>query len=470
MARLPRCLVEQQRTLGRYLAALREAAGLYQADIARAVPCHRTTVTHTEAGSQLPDSYFWETADRVIGAKGELIASYDELIQARTTHVAEQQIKRRTQAQITARQLARSNGSTSQVESSNAETEIREPVRERTYDNRPSSSLGYATSKIGLGVSPVEFLSRISAQTPTPSQLGWTDVEHMRATTQALAASENLFGGGFSCEAAAAQLKWAGRLLDARASDDVRRAIFEAVGNLSGVVAFSSFDIADFVTSDQCFQFALWCADQGGSWDLRASILSDMSRQAVFIGKVDEALSLIELSQVRSDRISGTTRAMLSALRARLLALLGRYGEALAEVDRADEYFTARNADDEPPWMCYYDDAEHQGSTGRALIPVAESNLDLVAGRLRKAVELHTDSYPRSRAFSRTRLANLILKIGDPDEGVMIGHQAVTDAASFRSKRIVEELHGLSLVAGRYSHNPEVFKLRSDIKKLCSVQ
>ncbi|MFL6148980.1 MAG: helix-turn-helix domain-containing protein [Pseudonocardiaceae bacterium] len=53
MARQPPELAEQQRLLGRYLAALRGAAGLYQTDIARAVPCHRTHVAHAEAGSHL---------------------------------------------------------------------------------------------------------------------------------------------------------------------------------------------------------------------------------------------------------------------------------------------------------------------------------------------------------------------------------------------------------------------------------
>lgn len=54
MTRQPPELTEQQRALGRHLAALRQAAGLYQMDIARAVPCHRTNVTHAEAGTQLP--------------------------------------------------------------------------------------------------------------------------------------------------------------------------------------------------------------------------------------------------------------------------------------------------------------------------------------------------------------------------------------------------------------------------------
>lgn len=105
MARQPEHLAEQQRTLGRHLAALRETAGLYQADIARAVPCHRTTVTHAEAGSQLPAGDFWEIADRLVGANGALLARYDELIQAKAAHLAEQQAKQRARARVTAQQL-----------------------------------------------------------------------------------------------------------------------------------------------------------------------------------------------------------------------------------------------------------------------------------------------------------------------------------------------------------------------------
>jgi transcriptional regulator with XRE-family HTH domain len=104
MARQPPELAEQQRLLGQYLAALRKAASLYQTDIARAVPCHRTNVAHAEAGSQLPDAHRWETADRV-GAYGELIVRYDALIQARQAHAANLQVQRRAKAQATVQQL-----------------------------------------------------------------------------------------------------------------------------------------------------------------------------------------------------------------------------------------------------------------------------------------------------------------------------------------------------------------------------
>jgi tetratricopeptide (TPR) repeat protein len=105
MARQPGHLADQQQKLGQYLAALREAAGLYQTDIARAVPCHRTIVAHAEAGSQLPDAIFWEVADRVVGAQGVLIARYDQFIEAKSAHLAQQQANRRAQAQVTVQQL-----------------------------------------------------------------------------------------------------------------------------------------------------------------------------------------------------------------------------------------------------------------------------------------------------------------------------------------------------------------------------
>src|SRR5947209_20257933 len=103
MARQPGHLADQQQRLGRYLAALRDAAGLYQTDIARAVPCHRTTVAHAEAGSQLPDAIFWEVADRVVGAQGVLIARYDQFIAAKSAHVAEPEAHRLATAQVTGR-------------------------------------------------------------------------------------------------------------------------------------------------------------------------------------------------------------------------------------------------------------------------------------------------------------------------------------------------------------------------------
>jgi tetratricopeptide (TPR) repeat protein len=321
---------------------------------------------------------------------------------------------------------------------------------------------------VDLGDSLTAFLADITVETPVPRQLGWTEVQHVRATTRAVAMSENLFGGGLSCEAAAAQLRWAGQLLDVRAAPDVKRAMAEAVGNLASVVANSAFDIANHAAADRCFTFALWSADKAGSWALRANTLAEMARKAAYLGEIDDALELIEFAHVRADRLTATARAMLWTIRARLLALIGRHAEARADIDRADTHFAECDPNEDPPWLCYYDAAEHQGSTGKALIPIAQAqtNPGLATPRLETAIRLQGENYPRSRTFSRIRLAALMMSAGYPREAVPIGRQAVLDAAPLRSTRLINELHGFARSATPYAQISDVADLRHDITTL----
>ncbi|WP_233345893.1 XRE family transcriptional regulator [Saccharomonospora iraqiensis] len=297
---------------------------------------------------------------------------------------------------------------------------------------------------IDLGGSLRDFLADTVVETPLPTRLGWTEVEHVRPTTRAVAMSENLFGGGLSCEAAAAQLRWAGQLLEVQAPRDVHRCVTEAVGNLASVVAFSAFDIANYSAADRCFEFALWCADESGSWALRANTLAEMTRKAAYLGNVDDALELIEFAQVRSDLLTATARAMLTTIQARLLALTGRYAEAQADVDRVDAHFADHDPDADPPWLCYYDAAEHQGSTGKALIPIAQAcgNPELAAGRLTAAVELQAADYPRSRTFSRVRLASF-------DDGHRVSTGSCADRPSGRDR------HGRTTVETAHDRTPQ---------------
>lgn len=336
------------------------------------------------------------------------------------------------------------------------------------HERQPTILVDNRGAMVDLGMTPTAYLAGISARTPVPASAGWAEVQNVRAVTRAVATSENLHGGGLSVEAGLSQLRWSGQLLEATATNDVRQALFEAVGNLSSVVAYSAFDVADYESADQCFTFALWCADKGKSWALRANTLAEMARKATYLGDLDEALSLIEFAQVRSDRVSATAQAMMAAIRARLLALTGRYDEARAEVEHADERFSGRDPIADPPWLCYYDEAEHQGSTGRALIPAARAirRLDLAAPRLQAAVRLHNEDYPRSRTFSRTRLASLMMTTGDPREAVTIGRQALEEAAPLRSSRVVSELHGLARAAEQHARIGDVADLRQEITML----
>lgn len=240
------------------------------------------------------------------------------------------------------------------------------------------------------------------------------------------------------------------------------------MGNLAGVVAFSAFDIANYAAADRCFEFALWCADEANSWALRANTLAEMARKAAYLGEFDNALELIEFAEVRLDRLTTTARAMLATIRAQLLALTGRHVEAEADVDRADVHFAERDPNADPPWLCYYNIAEHQGSTGKALIPVAQDRVrpDLAMGRLNEAIRLQVADYPRSRAFYRIRQASLMMTSGYPEEAVSIGRQAVSDTAALRSKRVMAELRGLDRAASVHARRSDVTELREGIATL----
>jgi len=72
-----------------------------------------------------------------------------------------------------------------------------------------------------------------------------------------------------------------------------------------------------------------------------------MSQQAVDRGQLDDALTLIELAQVRADRVVGTGRAMISCDHARILGAAGRADDcrgAVAAVsdDRCRAWVRAR--------------------------------------------------------------------------------------------------------------------------------
>jgi len=72
-----RSLVDAARTLSKSLAARRRLAGLKQPELAKLVGVSVTTVGHAETGRLWQSRRFWERADAVLSACGELLALHD---------------------------------------------------------------------------------------------------------------------------------------------------------------------------------------------------------------------------------------------------------------------------------------------------------------------------------------------------------------------------------------------------------
>ncbi|MBB5788272.1 XRE family transcriptional regulator [Jiangella mangrovi] len=315
----------------------------------------------------------------------------------------------------------------------------------------------------GLLASPSTLLDLLAPLRPSdaPKRVGRGEIEQVRGAADLLVSWGHSHGGAGVREAANAQLRWFAQLLNAQSTAEVRVELHEAVGLLGHATAHMAFDACAYDDAQQIFKFALACSEEVGSWHLRAKVLSSMARQEIWRGEADAGLTYAELALVRSDRLTATEQAMLHTARARALAKLGRQQDTLRAVGQADEAFAFADPAGDPPWMAYYDAAQHAGDTGHALFDLTvHGHRTEAASRLQTAIDGHTADYVRSRAMSQTKLASLTMAVGDPDEAVHIGMTAVADAGRLRSRRAAMDLAELRSYAGRHAGVPQVAELR----------
>lgn len=296
--------------------------------------------------------------------------------------------------------------------------------------------------------------------TPLPPRVTPVEIGQIRAAATIFSSWDYERGGGLAREAVFAQLRWAAGLLDADCEEVFKPQLFTAVSLLAETAGFMAFDAGAHDDAQRAFRFALGCAEQAPNWQMRASVLADMARQAVWLNDPDRALTYVELALVRTDRLTATENAMLHTVRARALARVRRIQDALAAVGAADAAFAHAEPSNDPSWMAYYDHAQHHGDTGHALFDLAMyGHQTEAAQRLAYSVAHHTDPYARSRAISRTKLASLLMAADDPRYAAEVGHEALDEAGGLRSRRAVDNLRELYQSARRHPHIPEAAEL-----------
>jgi hypothetical protein len=307
--------------------------------------------------------------------------------------------------------------------------------------------------------------------TPVPTRVTPVEIAQVRTAARVFSSWDYEHGGGLAREAVLAQLRWSSQLLHGTCEERLRPTLFEAVAELGEVAGFMAFDACAHGDGRRIFRFALACAEHAENWHMRANVLADMARQAVWINDPDSGLTYVELALVRSERLTATERAMLHTVRARALAKLGRLQATLAAVGTADEAFAHANPAIDPPWMAFYDHAQHHGDTGHALFDLSvRGHRTQAAQRLAYSVAHHGDAYARSRAISRTKLATLVMTTGDPRRAAVIGQKALESAGSLRSRRAVDDLWQLHDAAGRHPAVTEARELSDRIAETLATR
>ncbi|WP_040797645.1 helix-turn-helix domain-containing protein [Nocardia higoensis] len=312
-----------------------------------------------------------------------------------------------------------------------------------------------------------------SIEPPVPRRVGMDHVAQVRAWAGLFRAADD--AGLRIGEAIAAQLRTAVGYLDADMPTHVRTAMQSAVGTFFRVAGWAYYDRGQHGPARAHFQAGWRLADEAGEWWLRAAILTCMARQSIYLGKADEALTMLGVASVRSDRISLLRRADIAAVQARAFGRLGNDVECVRSVRQAEQFFSEaadqHHADTEyEGFGTYYTEQLLNSDAAHGLFDLAyERNLqvDNIVDRLRGALQL-SDKHARSRQLGLTRLAALQLRHGDLDEGVALGVKAVENASGTTSMRVLDEFKKVYQATGedRIKNATGVLELRRGIADL----
>jgi hypothetical protein len=324
---------------------------------------------------------------------------------------------------------------------------------------------GAAVESMSLAALSTPLLDAM-APTPRPARVGPPEIDQIWGAAGAFAAWDNLYGG-LARGAPLAQLRWSAGLIDRSSCPaGLRPELLSAIGYLAHTCGFMAFDSYAFDDARRLLSFGVVCAEEADNWHLRARLLATRVRLDTWVGDPDQGLTHAQVALVRSDRLTATEQAMLHSLEARALARLHRRHETLTAIGRADAAFASQDVTADPPWMRYYDAAQHAGDVGTALLDLAlEMPNDEAEARARHvtAIEARRPDLPRSRALSQIGLAKLTMVTGDPAEAVSIGCAALATAGLVRSRRVADELAHLDRLAEPHSDRADVRQFRGQL-------
>lgn len=471
MARPPEYLAEQQRTLGRYLAALRDAAGLYQADIARAVPCHRTTVTHAEAGSQLPASDFWETADRLVGANGALIARYDELIHAKTTHLAEQQTKRRARAHTTAQQLT--VAPPLKLELTSPAFDVRDDTR---CDLVASASGGISEDRMSREL--LRLLSMAGALIADPGandQLDHPLINSSRfdhiAVDEYATLNEHLWRVFVLSKFKRSALPLVRNQLDVLIVSlnqsrgiSTHQLLCRLVSELLQLAGEIFFDANKYGDAAYCYTLAATASKEVDEFDLWACAMTRHAFIEIYERRFDKAALMLELAARLAQRGDGSlsTRYWISAVQAQTFAGLGKLAACQRALDAAEQVRALSGDVSNGGWL-RFDGSRLAEERGACYVQLRRP--DLAEATLDAALRQNLSA--RRRGGVLTDLAMIGVQRGDVNQLITYADAALEIAVQTGSGFIGRKLQGLQDHLAPLLANSQVRQVNQRIMDVC---
>ncbi|WP_454859642.1 hypothetical protein [Promicromonospora soli] len=282
------------------------------------------------------------------------------------------------------------------------------------------------------------------------------DVEALRACQEQFLGLDRQHGGGRFRSFLAQWLHHeVDPLLHGTYTDKVGRQLFAAVAELTGQLAFMSYDAGDHGLAQRHFVQALRLAKAGDHTGFGAHVLANMSTQAVYLGQSREAVRLARAA-VDSGRAHPAQLARLHTAEASAHAVAGDARACMTALGAAERALDrVEDVGGRLPWAGYFTPAHLAGTAIRCLrdlgrvkdaLGLAEQALDLQAGSV------------RTRALHTALIATVHLAgpAPDPEQAGHLAREGLALAGRVRSGRVTDRIGELARRLSVYSGNEAV--------------
>lgn len=413
MARTPEAIAELRRALGAALRGYRKASPLDQTAIGRITAYSRTSISHIEAGRQFPGRDFWEAADQVLEAGGELLAHFDRVVaDEKRIRIAELQGAPVRRSDPASRQL-RFPGSPHDDDWQRDDVNRRELLRLVAVTGSLLAIPAIDVDRVRhaaehprhLDTTTMDDYERLNAEL-------WTKFAESRSKRDALPAARQ-------------QLATLNASLNEPQTAAVRRRLCALAGDLFQLCGEIFFDSDNYADAAHCYAEAAHVSKEAHEFDLwscamtRHAFINIYERQYKHASpSLDGAAQLA----VRGNP-NRTTRYWVAAVQAQTYAGLGNLPACQRALDMAEQ---VASLDDKAPatgWLRF------EGSRldeERASCFVALRRPDLAEPALKKALGRATSA--RRRGSVLINLATVGAQHGDVDQLVMNGAAALDSA------------------------------------------
>ncbi len=399
------------------LARARKAAGYTQESLAEALHLDRTTVARWEAGKWQPLPYLRPKLARLLAITNEAMAELLDEAEAPTT--------------------------------------IPAPLAEEV-----DALLRRDFLKHGLAAAVERSHGSRAANA--------ADVEELHAMQDSFIALDDQHGGGAVLPMATAYLNSeVTPLLHGRYPESVKRRLFTAAAELTLITGFMSYDAAQHWRARQHYTEVLRLSREVGDHALSARVLTAMSHQASYLEDRDDAIAFARLAHQGATACAPAVQVICAVTEARALAASGQQQACFALMRETERAFARVDADEAPAWLRFVDEAELTGKFGRCL---RDLGLHTEAARqLEASLNLHTDSYPRSRAITQIIYATNCARQGELEAACHLGTAAIPAVGRLRSQRTREYLRDLEQHLSPYAQEPLVQEFRQQSRPLLAA-